>query len=319
MIELLYALVVLVMANVGERYRPVWYVAKVLLSITNLLLMVVGGLALIAPMLFSGGEVIPPLFFSPGVGVVLLTTGSVAFLVLWVPTVRRALAEVLPFNPERPVHTLAVVYAVYFVGVTVAQYVADISTQLFMVGAQVTLAVLWVQGGFFVALSLAGVGFPIRRSFGESLRRLGLMKLNGRHVTLVLGTVVGLELFDYLVNLVWFTVDPASFERISALNERLFAQLITPAGALSLGITAGVGEEMLFRGAVQPRFGLWVTSAIFALAHTQYALSPALLEVFVIGLILGMIRERINTTAAISVHALYNIVNVLLWPLWPGS
>jgi len=319
LIELLVALVVLVLANVGERYRPVWYVVAVLLAATNLLLMAAGGFALLAQVIFSRVEAPPPPFFAPRVGAVLLVTGAVAFLPLLIPTVRRALAEVLPLHPQRPVHTLAVVYAVYFVGITLAQYAADVSAQLFSMGVQVTLAVLWVQGGFFVALSLAGVGFPVRRSFGEALRRLGLAGLNGRQVGAVLVTVAGLEAFDYLVNLAWFAWDPASFERISALNERLFAGLVTPAGALSLGITAGVGEELLFRGAVQPRFGLVLTSAIFALAHTQYAVSPALLEVFAIGLVLGVVRERVNTTAAVGVHALYNIVNVLLWPLWPGS
>ncbi len=316
MVEFLYVLLLLVLANLGERYRPAWYVVLLLLAATNAGLVLLGAGLLLIPARFLQGP--PSPFFVPRVGVVLLATGLVAFLPL-LAGVRRTLCALLPLEPDRPVHTTALVYAVYLVGVTAAQFAADVSTQLFRSGVQVTQALLWVQEGFFTAAGLLGVGFPVRRSLAEARRRLGLTRPTGGHLRLALLTVVGLQAFDFAVSLTWSAVDPVSFQRLQELNRSLFAPLLNPVGALTLGLAAGVGEEILFRGALQPRFGLWLTAALFAIAHTQYALSPALLEVFVIGLVLGLVRNRTSTTTAVLVHALYNTLNVLLWPLWPGS
>ncbi|MBK6432580.1 MAG: CPBP family intramembrane metalloprotease [Anaerolineae bacterium] len=57
---------------------------------------------------------------------------------------------------------------------------------------------------------------------------------------------------------------------------------------------------MIFRGALQPRFGLILTSFLFAVIHVQYGLSPAVVQVFVLGLVLGIIRQRGNLTMSIA-------------------
>lgn len=38
---------------------------------------------------------------------------------------------------------------------------------------------------------------------------------------------------------------------------------------LWISLAAGVGEELLFRGALQPHLGIWITSALFAVAHLR--------------------------------------------------
>jgi membrane protease YdiL (CAAX protease family) len=68
---------------------------------------------------------------------------------------------------------------------------------------------------------------------------------------------------------------------------------------------------------VQPRFGLWVTAVLFAAGHTQYGLSPAFFEVLLIGVVLGLIRKKANTTTCIAIHTLYNFLDILLVPLFP--
>jgi membrane protease YdiL (CAAX protease family) len=53
------------------------------------------------------------------------------------------------------------------------------------------------------------------------------------------------------------------------LTERL-AELVGPLSLPAVGLLAlvsGVAEEAFFRGALQPRTGLWVATALFALAH----------------------------------------------------
>jgi membrane protease YdiL (CAAX protease family) len=82
--------------------------------------------------------------------------------------------------------------------------------------------------------------------------------------------------------------------------------------ALLVGVGAGLGEETLFRGAVQPKLGILATSVLFASMHVQYGPSLLLGYVFLLSIGLGVLRERINTTASFLAHASYNSLGILL-------
>jgi membrane protease YdiL (CAAX protease family) len=119
------------------------------------------------------------------------------------------------------------------------------------------------------------------------------------------------------VNLAWEELDPAGYYLLDRVTQNLFGNLMTVGGALVLGLSAGISEELLFRGAVQPRLGLLLATFLFAIGHLQYGLSVATLEVFVIGLALGLTRKWTHTTICILIHASYNTVGVLLGLLKP--
>jgi membrane protease YdiL (CAAX protease family) len=78
-------------------------------------------------------------------------------------------------------------------------------------------------------------------------------------------------------------------------------------GILTLGLAAALGEEIIFRGALLPRFGLIYTSILFALVHANYGISAATLVVFLLALVLSLVRYRYNTTVCMIIHATYNI------------
>jgi len=84
-------------------------------------------------------------------------------------------------------------------------------------------------------------------------------------------------------------------------------------GALALGVSAGVGEELLVRGALQPRSGLVWAAVLFASAHVQYTWF-GMLTILMLGIVLGLVKQRANTTAAIVVHVAYDIFAVLGTP-----
>jgi len=85
-----------------------------------------------------------------------------------------------------------------------------------------------------------------------------------------------------------------------------------------VAILSSAGEEIFFRGALQPIFGLWVSSALFTLVHAQYGLSPELLILFFVSIGFGLLRMRFNTTAAIIAHASYNFAPFLISNLTPA-
>ena len=82
--------------------------------------------------------------------------------------------------------------------------------------------------------------------------------------------------------------------------------------ALAVAVLAGTGEEILFRGAMQPVFGLYFTSLLFILTHAHYGLSPAMLILFAVSVGFGVVRQRYSTTAAIICHTTYNFLPFLL-------
>ncbi len=264
------------------------------------------------PGAFAGVNTLVPSLF--------LTLAGVAGVAMMVPAVRARVIEGLRLrlDPENTVHMVALVFAVWLAGLVLAQLFIFMRLPVETVteGATVTVAQLWEQGIAFTLFALLGVGLGLRRGLAETLERLGVTRMTRRQVAIAIGAILALSAFDLLVTLVWQAVAPLSLERVSAISEALFADVIGPLGAITIGLTAGIGEELLFRGAVQPRFGLVLTTILFTLGHVQYELSPALFSVFVIGLVLGLVRQRENTTTAILIHAGYNALNVLLAPLW---
>lgn len=320
MFELAYVLVILIIANLAVGRRALALLTYGLLILTNLALLVFGaGISLLGSgaLPADAGAPAAATLFTPSSGLLVALTGLIGFVPL-VPAVRRGLSSVLPVEADNPVHVTAFVFTVYLVGGTLAQFAIDISSLLAEAGTQITVRDLWIQGALFTAFGIVGVGIFLRRSGGDALKRLGLVVPTREQVTLAGIVVAGFLLLDFVVSYAWFTIAPDSYNQLSDLTGELFRNLSTPLGALSLGLTAGIGEEILFRGALQPRFGIVLTSILFALGHTQYALSPALVEVFLIGLILGIIRARENTTTTVLIHVAYNTLNVLLSPLWPG-
>ena len=114
------------------------------------------------------------------------------------------------------------------------------------------------------------------------------------------------------ISATWTLLDPTQAAQLSSVNEALLGDFDTVWEWFLLAAAAGLGEELLFRGALQPIFGLIPTSIIFAVSHVQYGLTPATLAIFLLSLILGIIRQRSNTTVAILVHAGYNFILGLL-------
>jgi hypothetical protein len=82
--------------------------------------------------------------------------------------------------------------------------------------------------------------------------------------------------------------------------------------AILFALGAGIGEEILFRGAMQPRFGIILSSIIFAVMHIQYFDIVSMGTLFLISATLGYERKMTNTTAAIITHTLYDLVLLLM-------
>ena len=101
-------------------------------------------------------------------------------------------------------------------------------------------------------------------------------------------------------------------KRIETLLVRLLdMNALRPRHALLLGLVAGIPEEILFRGAIQPLLGLVVTSLLFGVLH---AVTPAyFVYASGAGLVLGALAIwRDGLWAPIAAHVVVDAVMLLL-------
>lgn len=158
----------------------------------------------------------------------------------------------------------------------------------------------------YVALALAAVGFMVRRDLPATLERLGIRGLTSRDwlmiplgVLALIGANVGLEALQRVA----FPDLWQSDQRISAA----LAANLTTMQVLMIGLSAGIGEEITLRGALQPKLGVVLTSLLFAALHVQYSWF-GMGVIFLFGIILGIIRIRTNTTVVMAIHTLYDVL-----------
>lgn len=244
----------------------------------------------------------------------------------------RSDSETRHYSANSVVHTAAIVLAIFLVINTVGNFVA--------VGGVEGLAEEFAENGFsavdmltnlllYVAASLLGVGLFIRRNFPAAMQRLGInwpskdtwrqWFISGVR-NLTIGAIVGFGVFwvQAGLSIAWqLSLPPETIAEQTAAAQELFAAV---SGSLFLGFllafTAGVGEELLFRGALQPIFGNVLVSIFFVSLHAQYTLTPAALIILFVSLVFGLLRNHYTTTAAMSAHFVYNftpfvIVHVL--------
>jgi membrane protease YdiL (CAAX protease family) len=82
---------------------------------------------------------------------------------------------------------------------------------------------------------------------------------------------------------------------------------------LGLAVSAGVVEEVFFRGLLQPRVGLAASTAMFALAHLAYDQPFLLVGVTLLSVLYGLlVRWRQNLWAAITAHFLFDAIQLAI-------
>src|SRR5688572_21057622 len=83
-------------------------------------------------------------------------------------------------------------------------------------------------------------------------------------------------------------------------DEEAFSELLgfalTPMGAVLTSLSAGIGEELAIRGALQPRLGILLPTLFFTSLHAMQYNWDSLLIVFILGLVMAIVRARTNTT-----------------------
>lgn len=233
---------------------------------------------------------------------------------------RHTLKRYIPYagyNPRSAVHDVAIVLATFQLLVLWVNLV-DVGGLVGLAEntAQSTPSVngLLLTAGLYVLIALGGVGFLMRRTPAETLLRLGVRLPTREDIRWGFWVGVGCYAAVFAVNILWqMLVPPELYDAQTVASRQIFALYRQNIGiAVLMAVTAGVGEEILYRGALQPIFGVWLTTAYFTLAHAQYTLTPATLLIFGVAWVFARLRHRQSTTSAIIAHSLYNSIPFML-------
>ena len=82
---------------------------------------------------------------------------------------------------------------------------------------------------------------------------------------------------------------------------------------LMVSLSAGVVEELFFRGFLMPRVGFWASNVLFVLAHASYQQSFQLFGVALLSVAFSMlVRWRGNIWPAIAAHFLFDAIQLLI-------
>ena len=161
----------------------------------------------------------------------------------------------------------------------------------------------------YIMLAFASVGFMLRRNARETFERLGIRPITASHTLVIAFGVLGLFALnggaDWLQRTFFHELWLEDQSVSAAIGGRL-----TIAGTIMLGLSAGIGEEITMRGALQPKLGVVLTALLFASLHVQYTWF-GMLVIFALGTILGLIRRHTSTTVAIGVHVIYDVLAVI--------
>ncbi|NBC83859.1 MAG: CPBP family intramembrane metalloprotease [Bacteroidetes bacterium] len=170
--------------------------------------------------------------------------------------------------------------------------------------------------GVFLLLALAtllGMGgaglwlIPVSRDVTIQYFVTGLLPL---YQQVIVGIVAGL----FISFIAWFIISLPFFTR----EREYYTGLIKPfqltiIEIFFVAVCAGVGEELLFRGGIQPFLGIWPTSIVFVLLHGYINPAKPALNVYGIFMILsiallGYLTENIGILSSITAHTIIDII-----------
>jgi membrane protease YdiL (CAAX protease family) len=260
----------------------------------------------------------------------LVTAGGVGLL-CFTPWLRRRAATRFNVEAESFVHATALattttmtfmcVVPLLATHIPLTEWLFNPQSGLNFNGSEFTVSsmlygLLWAVPASFIA-----VGFPIKRTLREAQQRLSLVLPNRRQV--VIGIVVALFLalasgpVNFLIGALWKALGLPITDTHTV--EALFKNAITPAGAVIVGLSAGLGEELVFRGVLLPRLGIVLPALLFTSLHAFQYNFDALIWIFILGVILGFARRKTNTSTCVLIHGTYDLVLLLAAYLWGST
>jgi hypothetical protein len=302
MLTLLPAILLLVLANYSEKKKEYRIITRIFLFLFVILLMLEG---LISSQVSL--EEINTINYGYGTALT-----AIISLFIFIRPIRIWISRLIDIDPENWLHATALVFAILLAGTSLATAIS-VDVIAFSQSSGVGGSTVLIQDALLVLASFLGVGWLSRKKLKQCLKRLGIVKPSIKDLAWSVVFTGLLFLIVITIGMMSLLLSPES--SVLETQEDPTVQIlgsITILSALLFALGAGIGEEILFRGAIQPRFGIILTSIIFAVMHIQYLDIISMSTLFLISVSLGYERKITNTTAAIITHTLYDLILLLM-------
>lgn len=189
----------------------------------------------------------------------LIAAGALLGLMALLPAIRRAAAKVFNINPDSITHATALSLTFTALGANLGQsvmnqgmFTKDVIDQI---GQQGGFSVGYMDVFIFPLLILSlsalfGVGWLTRRSWGDVVERLALTPPSIKQLGVGVGLAVALFAVSFGADQLWGVIDATGREQVGGLSQALMGSFTGLAGALAIGGTAAIGEELFFAGRI---------------------------------------------------------------------
>ena len=114
--------------------------------------------------------------------------------------------------------------------------------------------------------------------------------------------------------LAWVIIQSKAMQAVRQKYAGIIRQFnLSPLQILYISLCAGIGEEILFRGVIQPYLGIWYTAILFVAIHGY--LNPFDRKLFLYGVymtlviaVIGYLTNRFGLYTAMAAHAVIDVI-----------
>jgi membrane protease YdiL (CAAX protease family) len=143
---------------------------------------------------------------------------------------------------------------------------------------------------------------------------LAALFFDGIHVLLQLG--VGLASGGIFAAAALGLIKIPAFKKILeeyTIIQQVREMSLSPNEIVYISLIAGISEEILFRGAIQPVIGIWWTSLLFIAVHGYIRLNSIThifytLFTFTLSVMLGALFMYVGLISAMTAHFIYDVI-----------
>lgn len=167
----------------------------------------------------------------------------------------------------------------------------------------------FIKASSIVYVIMAVVGFEICWWYHQNVKAL-LGPIN--HEAGVTFGIIAAAVFFLCICQRYMEMQFPSYRRFKMSLASIFSG-VSLFGAVWLALLSSVAEELLFRGALQPFLGIWVTSALFGLLHLDAEGGVCAWTVWAVlaGVILGAVVSVTGSLwPAIVIHFVVNFIGI---------
>ena len=185
--------------------------------------------------------------------------------------------------------------------------------------AELTIPRLFLLHGLLVAALVTWYGLGYLPRLGGPDWRVAFSLTGSARHELAVGTAVGLAIWlSVLLVLLLLAGLVSLLGGEEALPQEppalvLWIGALPIAARAAIALSAGFVEEIFFRAFLQPRVGILVSTALFALAHLGYGQPFMLVGVTLLSLLYAdLMRRRGSVWAPVAAHAVFDLVQLLV-------